>query len=233
MSFTDKNKLKEYQRQYYLRNKERIAVRDKARRDANKAQVKERHALWYQRNRDRLLVRQREYTQEHQKERQEYRRQYYLDHKEQSNQQSAAYYQRHKERLNAINQSYREHHKDHLKRRNQEWVAINRDRLLVQKKIWRKAHPESINEDQRKRRLAKKDVANKLTRYQWEAIKVAYGHRCAYCHHKMRRLTQDHVIPLIKGGSHIPNNVVPACRSCNSHKWANPPVILPPVRLML
>ena len=34
----------------------------------------------------------------------------------------------------------------------------------------------------------------------------------------MERLTQDHVIPLSKGGQHIKENIVPACPSCNSKK---------------
>jgi len=31
----------------------------------------------------------------------------------------------------------------------------------------------------------------------------------------------DHVIPLSKGGKHLPSNVVPACASCNSSKGNN------------
>jgi 5-methylcytosine-specific restriction endonuclease McrA len=41
--------------------------------------------------------------------------------------------------------------------------------------------------------------------------------RCYYCGLE-RKLTQDHVVPLSKGGSHSKDNVVAACRSCNSSK---------------
>src|SRR5207244_6530680 len=35
-----------------------------------------------------------------------------------------------------------------------------------------------------------------LTRHQWDAIKIAYGHACAYCHATPLRLSIDHVWPL-------------------------------------
>ena len=57
-----------------------------------------------------------------------------------------------------------------------------------------------------------------MTRVEWEAIKMYYDHRCAYCFDKPARLTQDHVKPISKGGAHAADNVVPACRFCNSSK---------------
>jgi len=37
------------------------------------------------------------------------------------------------------------------------------------------------------------------------------------------RLTLDHVIPLKQHGPHDIENIVPACRSCNSRKGAKTP----------
>jgi 5-methylcytosine-specific restriction endonuclease McrA len=34
----------------------------------------------------------------------------------------------------------------------------------------------------------------------------------------MKRLTQDHFIPVAKGGPYTQNNIVPACKRCNSSK---------------
>lgn len=60
-----------------------------------------------------------------------------------------------------------------------------------------------------------------FTPAQWEKMKELYGHRCVYCHRKMKRLTMDHVIPISKGGPHTWENIVPACRVCNSRKHDN------------
>jgi 5-methylcytosine-specific restriction endonuclease McrA len=75
-----------------------------------------------------------------------------------------------------------------------------------------------------KRKAILKTAKSDLTLDQWTAIKAAYGYRCAYCR-QQKPLTQDHVIPVSKGGPHTASNIVPACRSCNSSKGANPPKV--------
>lgn len=60
-----------------------------------------------------------------------------------------------------------------------------------------------------------------LTTAQWEQIKDAYKHQCAYCEAPSQAM--DHVMPLSLGGTHTADNVVPACHSCNSSKGAKHP----------
>lgn len=45
---------------------------------------------------------------------------------------------------------------------------------------------------------------------------------CAYCGTE-RELTKDHVIPRSRGGSNEPDNIVWACRNCNSAKGNRTP----------
>jgi len=54
---------------------------------------------------------------------------------------------------------------------------------------------------------------------EWEELKALYHGCCAYCH-QAAPLTQDHVIPISKGGWHVIENIVPACQPCNSRKGA-------------
>lgn len=42
--------------------------------------------------------------------------------------------------------------------------------------------------------------------------------RCSYCLQPFPALERDHIDPTSKGGADIPDNIVPACRSCNSKK---------------
>ena len=53
----------------------------------------------------------------------------------------------------------------------------------------------------------------------WWKRRIAVG-RCHYCEREVgaRRLTLDHVVPLIRGGRSVRANVVPACKDCNSAK---------------
>lgn len=90
----------------------------------------------------------------------------------------------------------------------------------------RKRFPEEKRMQEARRRARKLQVpVNDLTGIQWLAIKAHYGNRCVYCGRKMQRLTQDHITPLSKGGSHTLSNVVPACQRCNSKKGVKSPLI--------
>jgi len=48
------------------------------------------------------------------------------------------------------------------------------------------------------------------------AVFVRDGHRCQYCDRAAENI--DHVVPRSRGGAHVWENVVAACRSCNSRK---------------
>lgn len=66
-------------------------------------------------------------------------------------------------------------------------------------------------------------IVELLTEAQWRDILDQYHHRCAYCGKKSDKLTIDHLVPIARGGKHSANNVVPACRHCNSVKGAKTP----------
>ena len=50
-----------------------------------------------------------------------------------------------------------------------------------------------------------------------ERIKYRYPESCCYCGSK-DNIQMDHLIPQIKGGQNAADNLVWACRSCNSSK---------------
>jgi 5-methylcytosine-specific restriction endonuclease McrA len=55
----------------------------------------------------------------------------------------------------------------------------------------------------------------KLTRRE---IFIRDNYTCQYCQRQMSDLTIDHVIPRSRGGLHVWDNVVSACKSCNHRK---------------
>lgn len=114
---------------------------------------------------------------------------------------------------------YRVRHPDKVKDSHSRSYMKHRTSTLETTTQWRRAHPEVNRASVKSRRARKRGCADGLTDSQWVLLKGLYQFRCAYCH-KRKPLTQDHVIPLSKGGSHTIENVVPACRSCNSRKGA-------------
>jgi len=73
-------------------------------------------------------------------------------------------------------------------------------------------------EAKRNRRARTHGAGGTLSRVEWSAIVARHDGRCVYCGQALPDLTQDHAIPLSRGGRHEGSNVVPACRSCNSRK---------------
>ncbi|WP_380048548.1 HNH endonuclease [Kribbella deserti] len=67
----------------------------------------------------------------------------------------------------------------------------------------------------RKRRLD--GVEHDLTEPQWVAMQQAWD-GCAYCGNPDEALQRDCVLPISRGGRYTLENVVPACRSCNTSK---------------
>jgi len=116
--------------------------------------------------------------------------------------------------------------------RSRDWYSKNKGRHQSTLKAWIARNPEAFKAIQKKylaknpvhirRKVYFDKIEKTLTAEQWQATLEVFGHRCAYCLRGDLPMTQDHVIPISKGGAHSEANVVPACKSCNSRKLARP-----------
>lgn len=71
------------------------------------------------------------------------------------------------------------------------------------------------------KRRGEKEVS--YTHHEWKDVVIFFGGECAYCGKTMKkgeRLTRDHLVPVSEGGLTTSENIVPACKSCNSSKGA-------------
>jgi 5-methylcytosine-specific restriction endonuclease McrA len=62
-------------------------------------------------------------------------------------------------------------------------------------------------------------IAKRLRHSQWWRQKLSKG-LCYYCNRSVpqKELTMDHLVPIIRGGKSVKNNLVPACKECNNKK---------------
>lgn len=105
-------------------------------------------------------------------------------------------------------QRYRESHAEHM-------------RALVQ--AWRDAHPERVRDHNRvskQRRRARAEAAEgRYTADDLATIYRAQGGLCAYCERPLSTSYHvEHKTPLVRGGTHWPDNLCLACERCNKRK---------------
>lgn len=120
-------------------------------------------------------------------------------------------------------ESYRRHRGKVIQRSKDRYRA-NPEAKLSKSREWDKGHRAEKHQYFKRwinRKRSNGDVPG-LTLKEWKTILVVFNHRCAYCG-ATDRITQDHVIPLSQGGTDSIENVVPACRSCNSSKGDKTP----------
>src|SRR5512141_2209608 len=75
--------------------------------------------------------------------------------------------------------------------------------------------PEATEQEIRRERAK----AREARASQWWKRKRGEG-ICYFCGRRFppQELTMDHIVPLIRGGKSTKNNLVPACKACNSKK---------------
>jgi len=112
---------------------------------------------------------------------------------------------------------YRKDNKARLSEQKKEYYEANKDKIREYSKQYRKDNKEKGLFHNQKRRALKRGLSSQLTFTQWDAIKNAFSNCCAYCGQD-KALEQEHFIALSKGGEHTYNNIIPACKSCNSSK---------------
>jgi 5-methylcytosine-specific restriction endonuclease McrA len=94
-----------------------------------------------------------------------------------------------------------------------------RSRNEINKSWYKRNHNKKLWYNNR-RRARKKEAQGSHTFGDWELLKKQYGYTCPCCGRKEPTvvLTEDHIVPLSKGGSDYIENIQPLCKGCNSQK---------------
>jgi 5-methylcytosine-specific restriction endonuclease McrA len=103
------------------------------------------------------------------------------------------------------------------------WRILNPQRIAFSKSL-RAMTPEGREKKAQahRRRISRvRATRNDLTAQDWADILAEQQHKCAYCGRKFSPQlppTQDHIVPVSKGGGLTRSNVRGTCRPCNSSK---------------
>lgn len=104
-----------------------------------------------------------------------------------------------------------------------EWRERNRETVRARDRAYKAAHPEKSIADAEARRVRMLGAEGSFTGHDVIALIKAHGRVCFYCRVKLKRYQVDHFIPLSKGGTNWPSNLVISCGPCNQRKAAKLP----------
>jgi 5-methylcytosine-specific restriction endonuclease McrA len=106
------------------------------------------------------------------------------------------------------------------------WVrtyARNRDKIASRIRRWGRENPEARAAIRDRRRAREASAAGDYTKEDVRALLKSQGRVCFYCHATLKKFSVDHFIPLARGGSNGPSNLVLSCLPCNCRKAARMP----------
>ena len=131
-----------------------------------------------------------------------------------------ARYDANPEQAKATNTARYEANPEKQKAASKAWREANLEHAKATNRIWHEANPEKAKQYYHRYNATKRSLLSTLTVTQWEDITEHFNHKCCYCGEE-KTLHQEHFLALSKGGEYTHNNIVPACKNCNSSKNKN------------
>lgn len=143
----------------------------------------------------------------------------------------AKYYQANRAWLLPLNRQWELDNADRKREINRESrrkrYKANPEKYKAYSKAYRQANPDKYSEWDKTNRVRRAGAPGKFTHAEWLDKLLEFNYHCAYCLNPFtedKPPTQDHMLPLTRGGTHTADNIVPACVGCNSQKRTRTPL---------
>lgn len=160
-------------------------------KQTNKNRNKKYRAEYYKDNRDRLI----QYSKDWVKENEVYVKAYHKEYRIEYDKNNA-------EKISKRKKEYRENNLELIQKRVKSWRQLNKEKCKIVK---------------HNRRSRESNLEASFDVYDWQRCLDYFGNECSYCG-KSGKLQQDHFIAVKWGGEYTRNNIITACKSCNSSK---------------
>jgi len=171
---------------------------------ANRERISEYGRAWHNANRERRL---------------EYARMQRVKNRERIREKEKIYYAANKERVLQKNGAWFQANREHHHALTRAWYAANKELRAESVRKWRARNLEKVRVISRQRRARVLRAEGTHTADDVQAQYVRQRGKCYYCGVKVGDIYHvDHVVPLSRGGTNWPENLVIACPACNSSK---------------
>jgi len=139
--------------------------------------------------------------------------------KERDNAKNREWYAANREHRTAQIRAYRAEHAEETKNRSDEWYRKNRARRYQTCRAWVAANPEVVRACSQRRYALKKNAIGSFGASDLCRLYEEQKECCYYCDVSLAEgFEVDHYIPLSRGGTNEPSNIVLACMPCNRSK---------------
>lgn len=177
-----------------IKNKDRIAERDRIYKAKNKARTSARMKI------------------------------YLLSNKEEINSRQKLYLLNNKEKVNRLRKNRYEKNREVMLARQKKWRTENKELFYSGIQKWRKENPEAVVAQSHRKRAIKQKSEGDFSKKDIAAIHKLQGGKCACCRIKLKKYHVDHIVAISNGGSNWPSNLQLLCQSCNCSKGAKDPI---------
>jgi len=216
----NKDRINEQSREYYKNNKEVIGEKSRERYFANHEENRMKYKKYYAENKEKERERLRNFynVPENRKKKLAYSKRYAEENREKVNYMQSEWRKKNKTKYLQYLKEYRL--RDHVRAYRKKYKR-RPDVLEKIKKYKQSEQGRQVNKrSKHKRRSIEREVLATLTLSQWNKCLEHFNKKCAYCGQGPNEivLTQEHFVPVIKGGEYTVKNIIPACGSCNFSK---------------
>jgi 5-methylcytosine-specific restriction endonuclease McrA len=185
-----------------------------------KACVSARRAAHYQANRESLRAKGKAYFELNREEANARSRAYRLANLERCVEHVRKWREANPERQRELTRRWHTEHAEELRaaRQTPEGRAYHAEKS---REFYRRHRERMVKEALPRKQLRRArliGVGGVVTQAEWRETLAYFNGHCAYCGEPMNPPTQDHMMPISRGGAHLIENIVPACGTCNSRK---------------
>lgn len=161
--------------------------------------------------------------------RRQYNKRHYEKNREQRNANRRKWHAENAEHACAKARLYRKEHPEIIRQylednseKVKEACRLWREKNPEYGRLWKKANPEKVHEEWHRRRSRKfNGTVEPIRKEFYKECLIKNNNQCVYCFcpiFKGENLHWDHDVPLVRGGAHSENNLVPSCAPCNLSK---------------
>lgn len=106
--------------------------------------------------------------------------------------------------------------------------AKHREKHFARQRRWAQENPTAAAANRDRRRAKEFGAEGVYTKDDVRDLLATQGRFCRYCQSPLKKFHVDHFIPLARGGSNWPSNLVLSCPSCNYSKGGKMPWVWRP-----